>query len=78
MAIAIRSTWYRAAAVTILQTLCGDEFLARSRPKWEGILLHGVYHYHKRLGVDESVIWGDHFFVEGLVKVLAGTSAAAR
>jgi unsaturated chondroitin disaccharide hydrolase len=69
---------YRTAALTLLQTLCLDAFLARRRPEWEGILLHGVYHYHKQLGVDESVIWGDHFFVEGLVKALAGTSAAAR
>ena len=59
---------YRAAALTILETLCRDEFLAASRPGWEGILLHGVYHIHKDLGVDESVAWGDHFFVEALVK----------
>ena len=68
---------YRTAALTILDTLCSDEFLARSRPGWEGILLHGVYHYHKGLGVDESVAWGDHFFVEALVKALAGRSDAA-
>jgi unsaturated chondroitin disaccharide hydrolase len=68
---------YRAAALTILDTLCSDEFLARGRPEWEGILLHGVYHYHKRLGVDESVAWGDHFFVEALVKAIAGRSDAA-
>jgi unsaturated chondroitin disaccharide hydrolase len=68
---------YRSAALTILDTLCSDEFLARSRPGWEGILLHGVYHYHKGLGVDESVAWGDHFFVEALVKALAGRSDAA-
>jgi unsaturated chondroitin disaccharide hydrolase len=68
---------YRGAALTALQTLCGDEFLPRKRPGWEGILLHGIYHYHKRLGVDESVAWGDHFFVEALVKALAGKSEAA-
>lgn len=68
---------YRESALTILRTLCNDEFLARSRPGWEGILLHGVYHIHKRLGVDESVAWGDHFFVEALVKALAGRSDAA-
>jgi unsaturated chondroitin disaccharide hydrolase len=33
--------------------------------------LHGVYHLPKGLGVDESVAWGDHFFVEALVKALA-------
>ena len=68
---------YRQAAVKILETLCGDSFLARSRPGWEGILLHGVYHYHKDLGVDESVAWGDFFFVEALVKGLAGRADAA-
>ncbi len=68
---------YQQASRTILQTLCSDQFLARSRPEWEGILLHAVYHYHKGLGVDESVAWGDHFFVEALVKALAGRSEAA-
>jgi unsaturated chondroitin disaccharide hydrolase len=68
---------YRAAALTILQTLCRDEYLARRRPGWEGILLHGVYHLAKKLGVDESVAWGDHFFVEALVKAVAGRSEAA-
>jgi unsaturated chondroitin disaccharide hydrolase len=68
---------YQQAALTILGSLCSDQFLARSRPEWEGILLHGVYHYHKGLGVDESVAWGDHFFVEALVKALAGRSEAA-
>jgi unsaturated chondroitin disaccharide hydrolase len=68
---------YRSAAVTILQTLCSSSFLAEGGPEWEGILLHGIYHFHKNLGIDESVIWGDHFFVEALVKALAGTSAAA-
>jgi unsaturated chondroitin disaccharide hydrolase len=67
---------YRQAALTILQTLCSDEFLAHKRPQWEGILRHGVYHYHKALGVDESVIWGDHFFVEALVKAVAGAAEA--
>jgi unsaturated chondroitin disaccharide hydrolase len=66
---------YRAAALRILQTLSSDGFLARSRPGWEGILLHGVYHYHKGLGVDESVAWGDHFFVEALMKAIHGRSA---
>jgi unsaturated chondroitin disaccharide hydrolase len=25
-----------------------------------------VYHLHKGLGVNESVMWGDYFFVEAL------------
>jgi unsaturated chondroitin disaccharide hydrolase len=68
---------YRDAALTILATLCTDDFLPLDRPEWEGILMHGVYHVHKGLGVDESVAWGDHFFVEAVVKALAGRSEAA-
>ncbi|HYV40066.1 MAG TPA: glycoside hydrolase family 88 protein [Gemmataceae bacterium] len=59
---------YRLAALQTLNTLCTDEFLAFNRPEWEGILMHGVYHLHKGLGVDESVAWGEHFFVEALTK----------
>jgi unsaturated chondroitin disaccharide hydrolase len=67
---------YRTAALAILQALCAEPFLAAGHPEWEGILRHGVYHYHKGLGVDESVAWGDHFLVEGLVKAVAGRSEA--
>ena len=39
--------------------------------------MNAVYHFHKGLGVDESVAWGDHFFVEAVVKAIAGKSEAA-
>jgi unsaturated chondroitin disaccharide hydrolase len=68
---------YRAAALRTLGRLCHETFLPVNRPEWEGTLMHGVYHYHKLLGVDESVAWGDHFFVEALVKATAGRSEAA-
>jgi unsaturated chondroitin disaccharide hydrolase len=67
---------YRSAALTALATLCSERFLSRSAPGWEGILMHGVYHFHKGLGVDESVAWGDHFFVEALMKAIYGRSSA--
>jgi unsaturated chondroitin disaccharide hydrolase len=67
---------YRSASLRALATLCTDRFLARAVPGWEGVLMHGVYHFHKRLGVDESVAWGDHFFVEALVKAINGRSSA--
>jgi unsaturated chondroitin disaccharide hydrolase len=41
-----------------------------STPGWEGILKRGVYHIHKNLGVDESVMWGEFFFLEAVMKVL--------
>jgi len=62
---------YRAAALAILRALCQPSFLADQTPGWEGILKRGVYHFHKKLGVDESVIFGDYFFVEALRKALA-------
>ena len=62
---------YRQAALRILETLAGPEYLANETPGWEGILKHGVYHQRKGLGVDESVMWGDYFFVEALDKALS-------
>lgn len=62
---------YRQAALIILDTLTGPEYLANQTPGWEGILKHGMYHLNKGLGVDESVMWGEHFFVEALDKALA-------
>lgn len=56
---------YWSTALQILRTLC-LKHLAKSDKQWEGILKGGVYHIHKELGVDESVIWGEYFFVEAL------------
>ena len=53
----------------ILDTLTTPEFLADETPGWEGILKHGMYHQRKGLGVDESVMWGEYFFLEALSKV---------
>ena len=61
---------YREWALQILDTLSTPQFLAVETPGWEGILKHGIYHQHKGLGVDESVMWGDYFFLEALVKVM--------
>lgn len=65
-----RSAAYRQTALHTLDALCTPEYLAAGRPDWEGVLMHGVYHTAKNLGVDESVMWGDFFFVEALEKAL--------
>ncbi len=62
-------TRYREAALRTLDTLLTPEFLAVDTPGWEGILKHGSYHERKSLGVDESVMWGEYFFVEALDKL---------
>ena len=67
---AARARLYGDYALRILDTLTTPEFLAVDTPGWEGILKHGSYHERKGLGVDESVMWGEYFFVEALSKVL--------
>jgi unsaturated chondroitin disaccharide hydrolase len=67
-----RADRYRNATLTILDSLASDRYLAWNTPGWEGVLKHAVYHFNKRLGVDESVIWGDFFFLEAARKVLRG------
>jgi unsaturated chondroitin disaccharide hydrolase len=58
---------YLDCALNTVETLV-DEYLADGDEGWEGILRGGVYHIHKDLGVDESVMWGEFFFVEALQK----------
>jgi unsaturated chondroitin disaccharide hydrolase len=69
-----RAKRYRSAGLTIIDNLCTDRYLAWSDPAWEGVLKHGVYHFHKKLGVDESVMWGEYFFLEAVDKVLRDRS----
>jgi len=65
-----RTRLYHNYALRILDTLTTPEFLANETPGWEGILKHGMYHQRRGLGVDESVMWGEYFFVEALCKAL--------
>jgi len=37
--------------------------------KGNGILKHGCYHKPEKVGVNESLIWGDYYFIEALEKV---------
>jgi unsaturated chondroitin disaccharide hydrolase len=64
-----RRSSYTSHALVALKTLI-SEYLAEDEPGWEGILRGGVYHLHKKLGVDESVMWGDFFFVDALQKAM--------
>lgn len=62
----LRAIIYRDYGLRILETLTTPEFLAIETPGWEGILKHGIYHLNNRFGVDESVMFGEHYFLEGL------------
>ncbi|HEY6686230.1 MAG TPA: glycoside hydrolase family 88 protein [Propionibacteriaceae bacterium] len=60
---------YHNHAEATIARLCEPEFVA-FEDSWEGILKHGSYHETKQLGVDESVMWGEYFFVETLARVV--------
>ncbi len=66
-----RAIVYRNTAMVMIDVLLDPEYLAQNTAGWEGILKHGVYHTKKGLGVDESVMWGEYFFVEALTKILS-------
>lgn len=61
---------YRNYGLNIIDTLTEPNFLAVDTPGWEGILKHGMYHERLKLGVDESVMWGEYFFLEAISKVV--------
>lgn len=57
---------YRHYGLTILATLRSTTFIAIDTMGWQGILRHATYHHRRRLAIDESVMWGDYYFVEAL------------
>jgi unsaturated chondroitin disaccharide hydrolase len=57
---------YRQYARGILSRLCSSEFLGKREEGWQGIIKHASYHQGNKLGVNESVMWGDYYFVEAL------------
>lgn len=65
----VKAHFYWSTGMKILRTLCA-EYSAAGDPAWEGVLKGGVYHIHKGLGVDESVMWGEYFFMEALEHAL--------
>lgn len=68
----VKGRFYGQTARHILRTLC-TRYLGKDDPAWEGILRGGVYHIDKKLGVAESVMWGEHFFVEALDRALGAS-----
>ncbi len=62
---AARRTAYRDCALRAIDSLTA-KYLGEGDDGWEGILRGGVYHIHKDFGVNESVMWGEYFFVEAL------------
>ena len=70
----LRARYYHDYALNIVDTLTEPEFVAFNDEGYEGILKHGMYHQRKGLGVNESVMWGEYFFLEAVSKVIADVS----
>jgi unsaturated chondroitin disaccharide hydrolase len=67
-----RAVRYADYAVRTVLRLCEDDFLSSDDPEWEGVLRHALYHRGRGLGVDESVMWGDYFFLDALHSIQEG------
>ena len=57
---------FREISVSILNSLCNNYLVKEGK---NGILKHGCYHKPENIGVDESLIGGDYYFIEALMKV---------
>ncbi|MYD90070.1 MAG: glycosyl hydrolase [Caldilineaceae bacterium SB0662_bin_9] len=66
----VRARAYHEYACQIMETLTGPEFLAEGIDGWEGIMRHGIYLRRRGLGVNESVMWGEYFFLEALSRAM--------
>jgi unsaturated chondroitin disaccharide hydrolase len=65
----VKGHFYWNTAIRILRSLC-EKHLANRETGREGVLMGGVYHMQRNLGISESVMWGDYFFVEALLNAL--------
>jgi len=57
---------FRNTAINILNSLCNNYL---SGEEEDGILKHGCFHKQENIGVNESLIWGDYYFVEAQLKL---------
>ena len=54
-------------ALNILDSICKGYLAEKGK---DGILKHGCFHKLEGKGVDESLIWGDYYFMEALTKAI--------
>lgn len=47
----------------------GEQYAVSQVPENEGLLLHGVYAHAEGKGIDEPNLWGDYFYLEGLIRL---------
>ncbi len=54
-------------AVSRIMTSLRDSYFAHDDK--DGLLLHGVYNYPRKMGIDTQNLWGDYFYFEALVRM---------
>jgi len=59
---------YERAAAGMVMTLAEHYFQHDGAPG-AGLLRHAVYHKPNRVGINESCIWGDYFYLEALTRL---------
>lgn len=59
---------YERAALGMVQVL-SEQYTSDDSTPGAGLLRHAVYHKPHGIGVDESCIWGDYFYLEALVRL---------
>lgn len=57
---------YLSYGSRIVAELASPRFLAQPGDGWEGLIKQATYHRANGLGVQESNMWGDYYFVEAL------------
>jgi unsaturated chondroitin disaccharide hydrolase len=60
------ATRYLQYGLAVLASLRSTQFIAVDVPGWQAVVRHATYHNDTKLAVDESVMWGDYYFVEAL------------
>ncbi|MTH53038.1 glucuronyl hydrolase [Bacillus mangrovi] len=60
--------YYSRAAIAMLKDLYTG-YSTKDCPDSNALLLHGVYAKPEKLGVDEANLWGDYYYLEGLVRL---------
>jgi unsaturated chondroitin disaccharide hydrolase len=60
---------YGQAARDLLGALY-ERASSRGQPERAGVLLHGTWHKRADFCVDESLVFGDYYFMEALARVL--------
>ena len=61
-------TRYSTAAARTLALLF-DNYSSREASNSNALLLHGVTSIPENLGIDEASLWGDYFYLEGLIRL---------